>query len=375
MSALRLILTTDTVGGVWQFATTLADGLAERFNTHVMLAVCGRPPSAAQLEAITLGSRPKGGLVQIEHLDVPLEWQGESYRAYDMARQRVLDLALRWHAHLVHANEHYLGEIGVSGMPVVVVSHSDLCSWRAAVLGEQTPLAEHAYVHRLKSGLAAAAAVVAPSVQVAEGLSRWFAYSGVVRLIANGVTPHRALPAATRPIDAIMVGRLWDKAKNLECFARLAEGIRGRMCVAVGETIGPDGPVNTGDTRDVQFLGTLPHAEVRAYLARSRVFVSAALYDPFGLAGVEAALAGCCLVLSDIPSYREVWGDCALYFDPRNPHSVRRHLEALLEDESLRAGLAERAGRRARRFYSAERMSAAYMALYQRLALRHGLAI
>jgi glycogen(starch) synthase len=372
---MRLILTTDAVGGVWQYATTLAHGLAEHYNAQVLLAVCGRPPSAGQLEDIRLGSRPRGGQVELEQLDIPLEWEGKAHAEYEGALQQMLNLALRWKAHLVHANEHYLGELGASGMPVVVVSHSDLCSWRAHVLNEEQPLVEQAYAHRLKSGLAVAAAVVAPSMMVAEALGRWYAYSGAVRLIANGVSPHPSGDAAFRSLDAIMVGRLWDKAKNLDCFTSMAEGLSNRMCVAVGETVGPQGPVNAGTSRYVQFVGALPHAEVRAYMARSLVFVSPALYDPFGLAAVEAALAGCALVLSDIASYRAIWADCALYFDPQNAHALRRQVEAVLADENLRTEMAERARQRARLFYSAERMTAAYMALYQRLAHRHGLAV
>ncbi|MGH2344321.1 MAG: glycosyltransferase family 4 protein, partial [Chloroflexota bacterium] len=359
---MRLILTTDAVGGVWHYATTLADGLAERYNAHVMLAVCGRAPSVAQLGDIQLGDRPRGGTVQLEQLAIPLEWEGTANLSYDEALQQVLDLALRWKAHLVHANEHYLGEIGASGMPVVVVSHSDLCSWRARVLNEEMPVVDQAYMHRLKSGLAAAAAVIAPSMMVAEALGRWYAYSGVVRLIANGVSPHTGSTALSRPLDAIMVGRLWDKAKNLACFAGMAEGLSGRMCVAIGETVGPQGLVSEGTSRYVQFVGALPHAEVRTYMARSQVFVSPAFYDPFGLAAVEAALAGCALVLSDIASYRAIWADCALYFDPRNSHALRRQVEAILADQAMRLEMAERATQRARLLYSAERMTAAYMA-------------
>ncbi len=371
---MRLTITTDAVGGVWQYSTTLAEGLAEQYNAHVLLVVCGRPPSSAQLEGLRLGNRPKGGMVQIEQTDVPLEWEGAAHTVYDAARQHILDLALRWGTHVVHANEHYLGEMGVSGMPVVVVSHSDLCSWRANVLGEEAPIVDQAYTHRLRSGLAAAAAVVAPSMMVAEALGRWYSYSGVVRLIANGVTRHEAGNPAVRPLDAIMVGRLWDDAKNLACYAGMAAEMPGYICVAVGDTVGPQGSVNVGASSYVQFVGSLPHAEVRAYMARSRVFVSAAFYDPFGLAAVEAALAGCCLVLSDIPSYRAIWADCAAYFDPTNSHALSGEVEAMLGDEDARAAMAERAARRARELYSAERMTAAYMALYQRLAHRHGLA-
>ena len=49
------------------------------------------------------------------------------------------------------------------------------------------------------------------------------------------------------------------------------------------------------------------------WLAARPVFVSAALYEPFGLAVLEAAQAGCALVLSDIPTFRELWDGAALF--------------------------------------------------------------
>ena len=51
-------------------------------------------------------------------------------------------------------------------------------------------------------------------------------------------------------------------------------------------------------------------------MARTAVFVSPALYEPFGLAVLEAAQAGCALVLSDIPTFRELWDGVALFVAP-----------------------------------------------------------
>jgi glycosyltransferase involved in cell wall biosynthesis len=47
--------------------------------------------------------------------------------------------------------------------------------------------------------------------------------------------------------------------------------------------------------------------------------VAPSLYEPFGLAVAEAARAARPLVLSDIPTFRELWGDAALTSRPAMP--------------------------------------------------------
>jgi glycosyltransferase involved in cell wall biosynthesis len=51
-------------------------------------------------------------------------------------------------------------------------------------------------------------------------------------------------------------------------------------------------------------LGRLDDEEIARELGLRPVFVSLARYEPFGLAVLEAAGAGCALVLSDIESFR-----------------------------------------------------------------------
>ena len=50
-----------------------------------------------------------------------------------------------------------------------------------------------------------------------------------------------------------------------------------------------------------------------AILPTRPIFVSVSRYEPFGLAVLEAAHAGCALVLSDIPTFRELWQGAASF--------------------------------------------------------------
>lgn len=372
---MRVLITTDAVGGVWEYATTLAQQLAARFGIEVLLAVCGRRPSDAQLAGLRPGAQPQRGNIEITYLDVPLEWEGASPDAYAAAREQILQLALSWHAHIVHANEHYLGELGTSGLPILVVSHSDLCSWQHAVHGSQAEPVDSGYIARVQAGLRGASLVVVPSRFVAGSLCRHFGYGEVVRVIPNGIA-ERDSAAADRAIGATMVGRLWDPAKNLACFQQAIDGCGRERFVAIGPLqMSDDGRKAPPAAGGIEYTGALPNEEVRALLARSRILVSPAYYDPFGLVVAEAAMAGCCLLLSDIDSYRDIWAETACYFDPHDPLALRAQLLALLEDPDRCAPLGGAARERAAARYTAEHMARAYQRTYQRLALRYGLAI
>jgi glycosyltransferase involved in cell wall biosynthesis len=98
-------------------------------------------------------------------------------------------------------------------------------------------------------------------------------------------------------------------------------------------------------------------------MQRAAVFAAPALYEPFGLTVLEAASAGCALVLADIPTFRELWEGAALFVDPREPAILQSTLTRVIRDEPLRLSLQRRAAIRARR-YSLDAMCEAYCGLY-----------
>jgi glycosyltransferase involved in cell wall biosynthesis len=89
-------------------------------------------------------------------------------------------------------------------------------------------------------------------------------------------------------------------------------------------------------------------------------------YEPFGLSALEAALAGCALVLGDIPSQREIWRDTAVFVPPNDADALRSALQQLIADTPRRRELAERAHERALEFTTL-RMASSYLALYSEL--------
>jgi glycosyltransferase involved in cell wall biosynthesis len=93
------------------------------------------------------------------------------------------------------------------------------------------------------------------------------------------------------------------------------------------------------------------------------VYALPARYEPFGLSVLEAAHAGCALVLGDVASLRETWEGAALFVDPEDRDALRSALLRACEESSLRASLATAARQRAAALTPA-RMGTAYAECY-----------
>ncbi|HYZ32351.1 MAG TPA: glycosyltransferase, partial [Crenalkalicoccus sp.] len=139
--------------------------------------------------------------------------------------------------------------------------------------------------------------------------------------------------------------------------------------LAAGPLEGPNGARVA--PRHVRPLGPLDEAGLALWLARGPVFVSVARYEPFGLAVLEAALAGCALVLSDTPGFRELWDGAAIFVAERDDVALATVLHALLQDRERRAACGAAAEARARR-YGVEAMTAGMLAVYRQVL--HGAA-
>jgi glycosyltransferase involved in cell wall biosynthesis len=139
----------------------------------------------------------------------------------------------------------------------------------------------------------------------------------------------------------------------------------------VGSGTHPDNAFRTSTTieagQQIELLPPQPESEMRMLYARAAIYAATSRYEPFGLAPLEAALSGCALVANDIASFREIWGDAAIYFDRNDPVSLAKVIACLSADGELRSSWAERAYQRARKQFTADRMVNDYMGLYASL--------
>jgi glycosyltransferase involved in cell wall biosynthesis len=345
---MRILLTTDTIGGVWTFTKELTEGLLA-FGHQVALVSLARLPSASQQAWCDGTLQEYRGAFRYVALEVPLEWMDDNDISYSAAEAPLLRIAREFEPDVLHANQFCLGALPLAAAKVVT-AHSDVLSWaevcRPAGM-EETPWLRR-YRLLVETGLNASDAVVAPTRWMATALRRGFPVDGAVKVIVNGRTLDERERVEDRKLQAVSVGRRWDEAKNIAILDGMADAM---PVVIAGETL-----LGEGDA--------LNEEEVMTLFRQSSVYVATSVYEPFGLAPLEAALCGCAVVANDIPSLREVWSDGAIYFQDRA--SLRAALTELAESP-LALQRAQRRSRLQAAKYSAVRMVDAYLALYAEL--------
>lgn len=349
---LRVLMSTDTVGGVWMYALELARALRQR-GVQVVLATMGAKPSPQQRQH----ARRVPDLVLCEG-DFRLEWMEDPWRDVDRAGRWLLDLEQRYRPDVIHLNHYSHGHLDWRA-PHLVVGHSCVMSWWRAVLGENPPGKWHTYRQRVRRGLRSADLVVAPSASMLSALERHYGPLGATAVVHNGRTPGEYARREKRPY-VLAVGRLWDAAKNLEALTRIAPDLHWPVHLA-GELRHPDG--GEPPMPHVNILGQLAPRALGGWYARAAIYALPARYEPFGLSVLEAALSGCAPVIGDIDSLRELWDGAACFVSPDDPDALRSTLNRLAEDPHERRAVAARARERARR-YTTARMADAYVTLY-----------
>jgi len=354
-SKFHVLMTADTVGGVWTHAIELAEGLGRR-GVCVTLATMGAPLSDAQrAQAAALP------LLRTFESAARLEWMADPWPDVRQAGEWLLRLEQAVKPDLVHLNQFSFGSLPFRA-PTLLVAHSCVLSWWEAVHGEPAPPQWDRYRRAVARGLRGATLVAAPTATMLAALHRHYGHDRRGVVLCNGRSGRRFTPQPKDPL-ILSAGRLWDAAKNLDALEAIAPRLPWPVAVA-GRTQAPAGEDRS--VRGVQALGELAPPELARWLGRAAIYAAPARYEPFGQTALEAALSGCALVLGDIPSLREVWGPAALFAPPEDHEALRAALALLIADDALRERMANEARARAQR-YTARRMVDAYLAVYRRL--------
>lgn len=350
----RVLMTADTVGGVWDYSLQLAEGLADR-GIAVTLASMGPLPTCDQQAA----ARHVPGL-ELVSLESRLEWMEDPWSDVDEAGEWLLDLESRIDPDVVHLNGFAHGHLAWRA-PVLVVGHSCVCSWWQAVRREPLPPEWRTYRERVRAGLLAADAAAAPTQTMARALAEHHGRQDAV-VVPNGRDGRYFSPGPKAPF-ILCAGRLWDEAKNVRLLTAAAPQLPWVVYVA-GDAAGPDGSAHGLD--NVRLLGRLPSMLLRHWMACASVYVLPAKYEPFGLSALEAALCRCALVLGDIPSLRENWDGCAVFVPTDDPEALIAAIRRLTDEPWQLQRFARRAQARALEL-SPERMADAYLNVYDSL--------
>jgi glycogen synthase len=347
MTVRSVLMTADTVGGVWTYALELADALAVH-GVEVTLATLGPRPTADQRAELERSS-----VVACHEGDFALEWMDDPWGDVDRAGSWLLGLERDVRPDIVHLNGYSHGDLPWRS-PTVAVAHSCVASWWRAVRREPAPSPQwNEYRRRVAAGLGAVDEVVAPTAAMLRAL-QWEHGIPRGRVVPNGRSSHWVRLLPKEPV-VLTAGRVWDEAKNVGALARVASRLTWPVVVA-----GDGANVILPGVRNV---GRLGRNEMATWLGKASVFALPARYEPFGLAVLEAALAGCALVVGDLPSLREVWGDAAIFVDPDDDDALVDALEHLARDPRARTRLADQARKRAT-VYTPAAMAAGYLDVY-----------
>lgn len=355
----RVLMTLDAVGGVWRYAVDLARALSER-GVECLLVGFGPPPETARLREVEALAG-----VSLVWTQEPLDWMVDAPVALAGVPVVLDGLARDWRADLLHLNLPSQAAGLAGAYPVVAASHSCLASWWAALRGSPLPSEWEWQRQMTRAGLLRAGRVLVPSASHAKATRAAYGPVPALDVVHNGCVPARS--GQERQEIVLAAGRWWDEGKNaatLDAAAALAPW----PIVMAGATTGPAGQACA--LRHALPLGELPAASVGGLMQHAAIFVSPSLYEPFGLAVLEAAQRGAALVLADIPTFRELWDGAALFVPPREPAAYARAIAALADDPGHRAALARSARRRAREF-TPERQVEGVLACYSRALRAH----
>jgi len=355
----RVLMTLDAVGGVWRYAMELGSALKAAGIEMSFVGFGPQPTVALREEAEAIGT--------LDWLPLPLDWTAAHESELD-AIPEALALLVRTHqpdlAHLNVPSQAYGVDLGC---PVVTVSHSCVATWFQTVRGTDLPAYWAWQARRNRGGFDQSAAVIAPSQSHAEALLAAYGPIQNLRVVSNAVGG--SLPDGQKEDFVFAAGRWWDDGKNGAVLDR-ASALCDWPVQLAGPVHGPNGQCLA--IEHARTLGELPNAAVRALMARAAILVSPSLYEPFGLAALEAARAGAALVLSDIPTYRENWDGAALFASPNDPTAFAQAINRLAADGDLRTEMGRRAAVRAERFSLAAQAGATLDAY--RAALGHARA-
>ena len=329
------------IGGSERHLLTLLPALAER-GVDVSFLGLDDPSRAPEpfYDALTV---PYDRLAAPRDVDPALAW-----RVARAARNAELV-----HTHLVHADVY--GALGARRL--VSTKHND-DPFRAGAFR----FVERALARRASRVIAITQALARFQIERV-GLP-----ADKVEVIHYGLDdlpqPWGTNPPDTVPQDArvlLAVCRL-EPQKGIDVAIRALEEIPGAHLVVLGE--GPQRAEleRVADER-VHLPGRVP--DVGAWLRRADVLVHPVRWEGFGLAVLEAMLAGLPVVATNVSSLPELVGDSGILVPPDDASGLAAAVNRVLADP---ADLGARGRERARAEFSVAKMADRTLAVYERTA-------
>ena len=236
------------------------------------------------------------------------------------------------------------------------------------------------YRIKYRIGAAFADCIVFPSADTLKLVSQLYrsAVRGKRRIVIHNGSDLRTCPAGRLQTDNVptltMVGQFSerkDQATLLRAFAIVLKHADARLwLVGDGLEEALKGLASDlGVEPAVTFWGFQNTTQVQEILSRTTVYCFSSRCESFGIAVLEAMVAGLPIVACDVEGIRTLiqHGRSGLLAPPHNPAALAKLILGCLEDPALRVKLGQAARARAIAEFSIERCAAAYGDLVMQL--------
>lgn len=121
---------------------------------------------------------------------------------------------------------------------------------------------------------------------------------------------------------------------------------------------------HAGMSRHILFFGPANRFQLAQLYTNARALVFPSLMEGFGLPGIEAMAYGTPVIASDIPVFREVYGDAFLPFNPDDSEGLADAIRRVLDDPELSNEL-KRNGQNVVDRYSWKKMAKQTLSVYE----------
>ena len=254
---------------------------------------------------------------------------------------KISHLNLNRHNRIYHGFEHKLPLM--LGMTRILTVH-DL--WTLDPNPYQSPSFQKRQSKRLEKAIRSANTIVTPSETVKNQLLNRFQFlEGRVSAIHHGWQlelegPQSPLsPSLSRFLMSsdpfIFTIAILEHRKNIMTLLEALKRIEVRLVIVGSPGYRYEEIFNTLSNhpkRDQIFY--LPHAtdiELRALMMQASVYVQPSLDEGFGMPVIDAMHFNKRLVLSDIPTFQEIAGTHATYFDPKSAENLSHTIEYAMQ--------------------------------------------
>ncbi|WP_293943152.1 MULTISPECIES: glycosyltransferase family 4 protein [unclassified Sphingobacterium] len=86
------------------------------------------------------------------------------------------------------------------------------------------------------------------------------------------------------------------------------------------------------DASRVRFTGYISDVELQELYAQATLFIYPSLYEGFGIPPLEAIYFNCPVLIADIPVFREIFQDSAVYFNPQSKQDLEERILFCLDN-------------------------------------------